>query len=72
MSAVADAVAKAYFRAGEVEDVSVGQGVTGTAIRWEVQSTEGTWAVLDRPMYRMAKERHRVWQCHLPRWGGRG
>ena len=48
-----------------MEDVSVGQRVTGTAIRWEVQSTEGTWAVLVRPMYRMAKERHRVWQCHL-------
>ena len=42
MSAVADAVAKAHLRAGEVEDVRVGKGILGSGIRWEVKSTEGT------------------------------
>lgn len=65
MSAVADAVTKAYLSAEEMEKVCVGKGAMGTAVRWEVRSTYGTWAVLDRPIYRMAKERHRVWQCHL-------
>jgi hypothetical protein len=62
MSTVADAAAKAYLHAPQVEAVSVGAGAQGRGVRWEVQGRDDAWAVLDRPTYRMVKERCRVWE----------
>ena len=62
MSAVADAAAKAYLHAPQVEAVSVGVGAQGRGIRYEVQGSDDAWAVLDRPTYRMVKDRCRVWE----------
>ena len=62
MSASADAIAKAYLQAPNVEDVSIGEHIKGRCVRWEVGGTTGEWACVDMPTYRLAKERMHVWE----------
>ena len=64
MSASADAIAKAYLQAPNVEDVSIGETVRGRCVRWEVRGTTGEWACVDKPTYRLAKERMHIRETH--------